>query len=119
MATSFYGMAISMLWLLFINGEWMLYAFVVFYGMCYGIRAPAHLGILSDFFGTRAIGMVIGIAAGIGQSVGAFAPFLAGFIFDQTGSYRLAFLIVLCLLLVGGAVASIMKKPVATPEAGL
>jgi len=116
LALACFGTALSILLLLFFfEGVWMLYCFVFFYGICHGSRVPAHLGILGEFFGMGSVGALIGITAAIAVFIGAFAPYLAGFIFDTTGSYFVAFMIVMVLLLSSGIIASVMKKPVA-PE---
>lgn len=115
LALSLFGMALFILWLLFLKGVWMLYCFVFFYGICHGSRVSAYLGILGEFFGMRSLGELIGIATAIGMFIGAFAPYVAGFIFDTTGSYLVVFMIMAILLLSGGIFARAIKKPVA-PE---
>jgi len=115
LALSLFGMALFTLWLLFLKGVWMLYGFVFFYGICHGSRVSAYLGILGEFFGMRSLGELIGITMAIGMFIGAFAPYVAGFIFDTTGSYLVVFLIMTILLLSGGIIARVIKKPVA-PE---
>ena len=90
----------------------MVYCFVFFYGLCHGCRLPAHLGILGEFFGMHSLGEIIGISQAIALLVGAFAPYLAGFIFDATGSYVVVFLIVTVLQFSSSIVASRMRKPV-------
>ncbi len=109
LALSCFGMALSLLWLLFLDATWMLYCFVFFYGMFQGSRVPAQIGILGEFFGMRSLGELIGITSAIGQLVGAFAPYMAGFIFDTTGSYTVAFIIIMVLLLGAGFIATAMK----------
>lgn len=115
LALSLFGMALFILWLLFLKGVWMLYCFVFFYGICHGSRVSAYLGILGEFFGMRSLGELIGITMAIGMFIGAFAPYVAGFIFDTTGSYLVVFMIMAILLLSGGIIARAIKKPVA-PE---
>lgn len=92
----------------------MLYCFVFFYGICHGSRVSAYLGILGEFFGMRSLGELIGITTAIGMFIGAFAPYVAGFIFDTTGSYLVVFMIMAILLLSGGIIARAIKKPVAS-----
>jgi MFS family permease len=54
-------------------------------------------------FGLRAIGAVLGFAY-LAWSIGAVAgPFVAGFIYDRTRSYHLAFVLGGALLLLGAA----------------
>ena len=113
LALSCFGMALSLLWLLFIERTWMLYCFVSFYGICHGLRVPASVGILGEFFGMQTLGELIGLVAAIGMIIGAFAPYIVGFIFDAVGSYSVAFAIVMAFLLTSGIVACSMKKPIA------
>lgn len=111
MAISNFGMALFVMLLLFLKTAWMLYCFAFFYGTCQGIRAPTQVGILGQFFGMRSLGELIGINHAIAQLIGASAPLIAGFLFDTTGSYLIAFIIVIVLLLVASFAASIIKKP--------
>ena len=111
LAISFLAMALSMPWLLFLKATWMLYCFVFFYGIFHGMTVTAHVGILGRFFGMRSIAELIGISEATAQLAGAFAPNLAGFIFDTTGSYFAAFVIVTVFLLGGCFIAMIMKPP--------
>jgi OFA family oxalate/formate antiporter-like MFS transporter len=111
LAFSHFGMGLFMLLLLFLQGTWLLYCFVFFYGLCHGSRVSAYLGILGDFFGMGSLGELIGITMAIGIFTGAFAPYLAGFLFDITGNYLSVFTIMMVLLLGGGIIASIVRKP--------
>ena len=116
LALSFFGMALSVFWLLFLEATWMLYSFVFFYGLFHGSRIPSLSGTLGRYFGMRSLGELIGISSAIGFLIGAFAPYAAGFIFDTTGSYFTAFIIMMVLLLIGGLIAAIMKEPLIAPK---
>jgi len=111
LALAVFGMAISIFWLLFLGGGWMLYCFVVCYGVCHGLRIPAQLGIVGDFFGVGSLGMLIGITTAVGQIAGAFAPYAAGFIVDSTGDYSLAFIVLMVVLAGAAVVAVAMREP--------
>ena len=100
-----------MLLLLFLQGSWVLYCFVLFYGLCHGSKVSAYLGILGDFFGMGSLGELIGITMAAGMFTGAFAPYLAGFLFDVTGGYLAVFTIMIVFLLGGGIIASVIRKP--------
>ncbi len=106
-----FGLAASLLWLTFLQAAWMLYVFVIVYGFCLGAITPALLGILGDFFGMRWLGVLIGLQTSVSMFVSAFSPYLAGLIFDVTGSYFWAFLIVTVLMLGGGLIAMAIKRP--------
>jgi MFS family permease len=70
---------------------WMLYSFGIVFGIFSGIGvllAP----MVADFFGFKALGVIIG-ALVMGNALGgAISPPLAGAIYDVTGSYQLAFI---------------------------
>ena len=111
MTVSIFALAISLLWLLFLRETWMLYCFVIFYGLSHGSRAAAYVGILGEFFGMVSLGELIGITMAMGMFIGAFAPYIAGFMFDITNSYFSFFIIVMMLLLGSGVIAITIKKP--------
>jgi MFS family permease len=111
MAVALFGMALYLLWLSFLQGSWMLFAFVFFFGIFHGSRVSAHVGMLGEFFGMRSLGELIGINTAIAMSAGAAAPFFVGFVFDVTGSYFMAFMIMIVLLLSSGIIASVIRKP--------
>ena len=114
-----FGMALSIPWLLFLHGSWMLYAFAFSYGVCHGIRVPAQLGILEQTFGLESLGQLVGISTAIGQLCGATAPSVMGFIYDRTESYSTGFYILMAMLVATGILAFMIKgqaKPVAEPS---
>jgi len=84
------GMAV--LWLTKAGEPWMLYLFAAFFGISYGGTIPMIPKMTSQLFGVRSMGAIFGgisVADGIGFAVG---PFIAGYIFDITGSYHMSFL---------------------------
>lgn len=116
LALSLLGMGLSVLWLLFMESQWMLYCFVFFYGVCHGLRAPSQVGILSRFFGMRSLGELIGITSAMGCLISSFAPYIAGFIFDTTSSYFMVFMIIMVSLVSGSLVAIVVKEPLTRPK---
>lgn len=57
--------------------------------------------IVAELFGTDAHGALFGLVWFSGAVGGSIGPWLAGFVFDKTDSYRLAFMILLMLALTG------------------
>ena len=109
-----------MVWLLLLKEIWMLHLFALSYGVFHGIRISAQIGVLPEIFGIRSLGELIGIISAAGQLVGALAPYAAGALFDATGSYSLAFLLIALLSAMGGVLAGLIKRiaalsPVAFP----
>jgi len=110
MAISLVSIALCLIWLLLLKSTWMLYCFVVLYGICHGMAMTAEVGILGEFFGMRWLGGLIGISSSIAFVAAALSPFLMGYIYDTTGSYSTAFIIILGLLLLGSFIAIVMKN---------
>ena len=93
-------------------------AFAILHGVAWGLRGPFMQAIRADYFGRKAIGMILGLSAVIvamGQIAG---PLVAGMLADLTGNYRLGFT-VLALVAASGSVLFLMaKRPLHTPDMG-
>lgn len=116
LAASLFGMSLFIVWLFFLKEVWMLYCFVFLYGFSHGCRIPSHLGVLGEFFGMKSLGEIIGITMALAQVLGAFAPYFAGFIFDVTGSYVAAFVVIMVILFMSGIIALVIKNPLAATK---
>ena len=67
------------------------YVVGIVYGLAYGGSVPLVPTLTGSFFGTRSMGSIWG-TLNISYSTGAaVGPLLAGFIFDITGNYLIAF----------------------------
>jgi len=73
--------------------RWAIYGYAVLLGLGYSATASLMPALVSDRFGGPHFGTIVGVGL-MGAAVGsALGPWLAGYLFDQTGSYRLAFAI--------------------------
>ncbi len=71
--------------------HWLLYAFVVLFGLTLGARGPIVAALVADLYRGRVYGSVLGLIT-LGNRLGsALGPWLGGAIYDLTGSYRAAF----------------------------
>ncbi len=89
----------------------MLAAFAVLHGAAWGLRGPLMQAVRADFFGRRAIGMILGISymvIVIGQVGG---PLTAGIVADMTGNYRAGFTLLAVLSGLGSAFFLLARKP--------
>jgi MFS transporter, OFA family, oxalate/formate antiporter len=71
------------------------------FGFGYGGTTTMFPAIHSDQFGQAHIGAIVGAVFAVAGSAGAFGPAIAGYLYDLTDSYRLAFAIGGALNLVG------------------
>ena len=93
----------SMTWVAWSNDLWMFYLFSVIFGLFWGTLGVALLTSVSDIFGQRNLGTILGtleMSFSVGSAIG---PALGGLVFDVTGKYAVAFTI--------GAVALLMVTP--------
>jgi OFA family oxalate/formate antiporter-like MFS transporter len=93
------------------SSAWMLYLFAAIYGFGYGGNAPQFPALTGELFGLRQMGTILGtqtIFFGIG---GALGPFLAGYLFDTTGSYINAFALAAIAMFLTATFTFFLKKP--------
>ena len=99
---------------LFITGPdhaWLLWIHACFFGLTWGARGPAVTAKTADLFPGPNLGAILGVitvGTGIGSAVGAWG---AGWIFDVSGSYRLAFVASIVSYLIGCAAFWALRRP--------
>jgi MFS transporter, OFA family, oxalate/formate antiporter len=70
---------------------WLLYVYVIFFGIGFGSRAVIFSALTADIFSGRGFGSILGystVAVGVG---GALGSYLGGAFYDWTGSYLVSF----------------------------
>lgn len=107
---NFFLLAVALFWLVRATAEWMLYLFAVVLGFARGGIGTAQSPLVAELFGLRSHGMIFGFA-GFGWTCGAaVGPFVAGYIFDVTTSYEIAFLVSAAIGVIG-LILSIVLTP--------
>jgi MFS family permease len=101
----------GLLWLQIAKELWMLYLFAVVYGFIHGGLFTIVSPIVAEFFGMVAHGVLLGIVVFCGTAGGAIGPVMAGYIFDVTGGYGLAFWIYAVTSVVGLVLILSLKPP--------
>ncbi len=87
----------------------MLFVAVMIISFSWGVGVLGS-PIIAEFFGLKALGMNVGII-NLCYSAGAAAgPFMAGYVFDMTHSYRTAFVLT-ALVALAAFVLSVFLKP--------
>jgi len=67
------------------------YVFSIIFGLTYLVTGPLATTLLGRLYGFSHIGLLSGFVTTVHHTGGGFWAYLGGVIFDQTGSYRLAF----------------------------
>lgn len=70
---------------------WLLYIYVIFFGIGFGSRAVIFSALTADIFSGKGFGSILGystVAVGVG---GALGSWLGGAFYDWTGSYLVSF----------------------------
>ncbi len=105
----------SMLWVQFSREAWMFYVFAVFYGTAHGACFALLAPMLSELFGLGSLGTIMGVVILFGTFGGTVSPVAAGWIFDVTGTYQLAFVIMFALGILG-ILLMLSLKPTKMPD---
>jgi MFS family permease len=101
----------GLLSLTYATGTAMVVAFSLLHGTAWGLRGPFMQAIRAEYFGVKAIGMILGLSfliIVVGQVGG---PMIAGGLADLTGNYRAGFTVLALLAGVGSLFFLLAKKP--------
>ena len=100
----------GMCYLPWASALWMFYVFAVFQGLGHGGFYALISPTVAEFFGTRSHGVLFGTVIFSTTIGGALGPFLAGYLFDVTNTYRVVF-----LTLAGTSLAALLLTATLTP----
>lgn len=85
----------------FYSGWVLLVVFIVTFGLSAGARGPIITAQMAEMFAGRGLASIFG-ATNVGQGCGAgLGAFMAGFLFDLTGSYNVGFAMSFLFALLG------------------
>ncbi len=97
--------------LIWIDQLWLFYMTGVIYGLGYGGTLPLVIKMSSEFFGTGSAGVIFGIILFGGSIGGAIGVPLAGYIYDVTEDYALAFMISAIVITAAFVINLFLKPP--------
>lgn len=89
----------------------MAVAFAVIYGIGWGVRTPVDNAIQGEYFGRKSLGVISGWLQLLSLPLTVFAPVIAGYMADVQGDYRLAFMAISFVSLVGAILLFLAAPP--------
>lgn len=99
----------ALAWLQTVKVLWMFYVFAALYGFAHGGFFSLVSPLIARLFGTRSHGLLFGIVIFCSTIGGALGPFMAGYIFDLTSSYKIVFLTLAVLVIIALALTASLK----------
>jgi MFS family permease len=91
----------------------LLWLHACFFGLTWGARGPSITAKTADLFPGPQLGTILGaitMGTGVGSALGSW---LAGFSFDVTGSYRVAFTLSIIFYACGSVAFWLLRRPAA------
>lgn len=80
---------------------WQFALFTTIFGVAYGGLATLRSAVLRDYFGRTALGSIHGWITAIMTLGSMIGPALAGYIYDRTGDYQIAWIILIVAAITG------------------
>jgi len=100
----------ALFWVLSAKGELILYLFAAVFGFAFGGCVTSESPMVAELFGLSSHGQILGVIAFSFLFGGAVGPFLLGYLFDVTGTYRWGFLVCAAISSVGLILTTILKR---------
>ena len=95
------GEAVGMFLFMVTKSAWAFFLVSILFGFSLGAASPVRMAMVPPLFGLKSIGAMLGWATFAWSVGGIVGPYLAGYVYDVTKSYDIAFLTGGLLLLVG------------------
>jgi MFS family permease len=89
----------------------LIYVYAILFGVCNGALALATPTFLGNYYGRAHFAQILGVLFALSVSCLAAGPIVAGAIFDNSGTYMPAFVLITALSLVGLICAFMARQP--------
>ncbi len=104
--------SLALFWIARASDLWMFYIFGIAFGISWGGLNTITTALVSDIFGIRNIGTIMGVMSAVWSGGAAIGSALGGFTFDITGNYFTAFITAaIAMLIVTLLLALTNRKP--------
>lgn len=107
-----YLLVASAIPLLFFAAEpGVMYVFAAVFGLGLGGEYLIIPLMAAELFGVKVLGRLMGVVLTADGVAEAVSPMLIGYLRDQTGNYRLGFITLISIALIGAAAVALLPKP--------
>lgn len=83
----------------------------VVHGLAWGLRGPQMAALRADYFGAESFATIMGVSNAVIIIGTILGPVIAGYVYDQTGSYRIGFDILAALAAAGSVFFILAPAP--------
>ena len=95
---------------------WLLVAYFVIYATGHAAWVVFQQTMVADYFGVRRFATLRGLSGALQTPLGVLTPWLAGWMFDQVGDYRLIFTVYGFAAMTGALFVTLIRRPLWTDE---
>ena len=114
LALSYLMMSLGALAFASIHQGWQILLFLLLYAPGHGRTMPVRYALLVEYFGRRSFGALVGLTMTFTSLFGIIGPVFTGWMFDVTGTYRWAILIMGLVALPAVPATLMTKRPTQT-----
>jgi sugar phosphate permease len=111
MAGAYALLALAVLLFAAIHQPWQIFLVLPLFGLGWGGIIPVRPALQAELFGLRAFGAIQGLVFTIATFGGLIGPVFAGWMYDQTESYRLAFVILAAAAFLAAPMLATLRRP--------
>ena len=90
---------------------WPLIPFIILFGIGWGSNLPMRAALMREYFGRTNLGTLFGFMMGLVAMGGVMGPIIAGWVFDNWGSYHAVWLL-FAFIVLGAAIIIATTPPV-------
>ena len=101
---------LGLLMLAYASSYWHSVVYAFLFGISFGMGIPARPLLCSVYFGTRSFGAIAGLMESLSVVAGVAAPFIMGWQYDTSGSYKSAVLLLTVLMGIGLPLVFLLPK---------
>ena len=118
MAGAFALAALSLLLFATVHEPWQIIYTLPVFALGWGGMIPTRPAFQAEYFGMRAFGAIQGLVFTIATFGALIGPVFAGWVYDQTESYRLAFVLLSAASFLAVPMVLSIRRPELTPTTG-